>query len=346
MSAASITIDSVIGYLTQRGIEMGENCQVTAMVGGVSGTVLLVESDRMRIVVKQALDQLLVDDPWFAKPERALTEAAALSALHALTDHYVPELIDFDEVQCALVMTAAPANWQPWKSDLLTEDIDLADTCATGRTLGSVLGTWHRATAGDEATALRFDDYEAFEQLRVHPFHRTILTRHPPLAGAIEACIADLTQRRECLVHGDFSPKNILVDPQLPEQLWVLDLEVAHYGAAVFDLAFLYCHLLLKAVHRPRYATALSQAAAAFLTAYTAEVGSPAAEQATRRLGWHTACLLLARVDGTSLAGYLTDPDRKRVRDLATAVLDTPDRPIADIWALATEVSHEYSDHD
>jgi len=346
MSAAPITVDSVIGYLTQRGIEIGANCQVTAMVGGVSGTVLLVESDRMRIVVKQALDQLLVDDPWFAKPERALTEAAALSVLHALSGRYVPELIDSDEVQCALVMTAAPANWQPWKSDLLIEDIDQADTCATGRTLGSVLGTWHRATAGDEATAQRFDDYEAFEQLRVHPFHRTILARHPPLTGAIEACIADLTQRRECLVHGDFSPKNILVDPQHPEQLWVLDLEVAHYGAAVFDLAFLHCHLLLKAVHRPQYTSVLRQTAAAFQAAYNAEVGMPAAEQATRRLSWHTACLLLARVDGTSPAGYLTDPDRKRVRDLATAVLNAPARPIGDIWALATEESHEYSDHD
>jgi len=224
MSAASITIDSVIGYLTQRGIEMGANCQVTAMVGGVSATVLLVESDRMRIVVKQALDQLQVDDPWFAKPERALTEAVALSALHALTDHYVPELIDFDEVQCALVMTAAPANWQPWKSDLLTEGIDQADTCATGRTLASVLGTWHRATAGDEATAQRFDDYEAFEQLRVHPFHRTILTRHPPLACAIEACIADLTQRRECLVHGDRTV--VSARSGETEDSWLADLAV------------------------------------------------------------------------------------------------------------------------
>jgi 5-methylthioribose kinase len=325
---------------------MGANCQVTAMVGGVSGSVLLVESDRIRLVVKQALDQLLVDDTWFAKVERALTEAAALSVLHALSGRYVPELIDSDEVQCALVMTAAPANWQPWKSDLLTEDIDQAGACATGRTLGSVLGTWHRATTGDDAMAERFDDYEAFEQLRVHPFHRTILTRHPPLASAIEACIADLTQRRECLVHGDFSPKNILVDPRDRERLWVLDFEVAHFGAAVFDLAFLHCHLLLKAVHRPRYASVLRQTAAAFQNVYTAEVGIAAAERATRRLGWHTASLLLARVDGTSPAGYLSDPDRNRVRDLATTVLNTPDRPIIDIWALFAEESHEYSDDD
>lgn len=346
MIAAPITAESVIGYLKQRGIEMGANCQVTSMVGGVSGSVLLVESDRMRLVVKQALEQLLVDDQWFAKPERALTEAAAISVLHALSGPYVPKLIDSDKVRCALVMSAAPANWQPWKSVLLNEDIDQEGACATGSTLGSVLGTWHRASAGDGAMVKRFDDYEAFEQLRVHPFHRTILTRHPQLAGAIEACIADLTQHRECLVHGDFSPKNILVDPGARERLWVLDFEVAHYGAAVFDLAFLHCHLLLKAVHRPRYASVLRQTAAAFQSAYTAEVGIPAADRATRRLGWHTGSLLLARVDGASPAGYLSEPTHNRVRDLAITVLNTPDRPISDVWALFTKERYEYSYDD
>lgn len=346
MSAVPITAESVINYLTERGVESGANCQVTTMTGGVSGRVLLVESDRIRIVVKQALEQLLVSDTWMAKPERALTEAAALDVLHSLSGGYVPELIDSDSEKCALVMTAAPADWQPWKTGLLDTDIDHDATCATGRTLGSVLGAWHRATSGDFATAQRFSDYEAFEQLRVQPFHRTIRARHRELADVIETCIADLTERRECLVHGDFSPKNVLVDPNDPERLWVLDLEVAHYGAAVFDVAFLQCHLLLKALHRPLIATTLSKTASAFLTAYTAEVGSPAADRATRLLGWHTGCLLLARVDGTSPADYLTDSVRDRVRDLASAVLSTPDRPIGDVWALAKEMSHPNPDQD
>jgi 5-methylthioribose kinase len=342
----AIDAETVFGYLTARRLEIGKECRSTRLAGGVSGTVLLVETDRTRIVVKQALSQLLVDNPWFAKPERAQTEAAALTALHAMTAPFVPELIDSDPGQCALVMTAAPAAWRRWKSVLLDDDSHPGNASATGRTLGAVLGTWHRATAGDAAVADRFDDYEAFEQLRVDPFHETVRARHPQLSDAIGACISDLVERRECLVHGDFSPKNVLVDPTDPERLWVLDFEVAHYGAAVFDLAFLHCHLLLKAVHRPQAADALADTAAAFQEAYTAAAGLSAAEWATRRLGWHTACLLLARVDGISPAGYLADPSRERVRDLATTLLSSPDRPIADVWALFKEREHRHSNRD
>jgi aminoglycoside phosphotransferase (APT) family kinase protein len=340
VNATPITADTVIGYLANRNVEIGERCRATALVGGVSGSVILVESDGRRIVVKQALDQLRVADPWFAKPERADTEAAAITALHAITGAFAPELIDSDPDQNALVMTAAPPTWQPWKSVLLEEDFSRDVTTTTARTLGAVLGTWHRATAGDTATADRFDDDEAFEQLRVQPFHRTIRTRHPQLSVAIETCISDLVERRECLVHGDFSPKNILVDPTHPERLWVLDFEVAHYGAAVFDLAFLHCHLLLKAVHRPEYAEALALTATAFQSAYATEAGAVVTARASRRLGWQTACLLLARVDGISPAGYLAEPARTRVRDLAITALTSFDRPIADIWAMLEEHDH------
>lgn len=346
MTAIPITAETVIDYLRVRNVEIGVAPRVTAMVGGVSGSVVLVESAGMRIVVKQALDQLLVADPWFAKLERATTEAAAISALQAITATFVPKLIDSDPGQSALVMTAAPAGWRAWKSILLEEDLRHETASATGRTLGSVLGTWHRTTAGDTRTADRFDDDEAFEQLRVQPFHRTIRTRHPQLSDPIESCIADLTERRECLVHGDFSPKNILVDPKHPERLWVLDFEVAHYGAAVFDLAFLHCHLLLKAVHRHQHIEALGRVAAEFQAAYATEAGSNFTESASRRLGWHAACLLLARVDGISPAGYLTEPARAHVRALATTILSSPDRPIDDVWALFKENDHRQSDHD
>jgi hypothetical protein len=208
------------------------------------------------------------------------------------------------------------------------------------------LGSWHRTTAGNTATAARFDDDEAFDQLRVHPFHQTIRTRHPQLSDPIEVCISDLTDRRECLVHGDFSPKNILVDPTDAGRLWVLDFEVAHYGAAVFDLAFLHCHLLLKAVHRPQLADALGRTAAAFQAAYAAEAGPTVTEWASHRLGWHTACLLLARVDGISPARYLAEQAQVRVRDVATTILSSPDRPIAEVWALFKENDHRQSDRD
>src|SRR3546814_18931747 len=51
--------------------------------------------------------------------------------------------------------------------------------------------------------------------------------------------------RKSALVHGDVSPKNILVSASGPV---FLDAECAVYGDPAFDLAFCTTHLLLKSV--------------------------------------------------------------------------------------------------
>ncbi|MEV4623288.1 aminoglycoside phosphotransferase family protein [Asanoa sp. NPDC049573] len=317
-----LTVANAVDHLRRRGVLTGGGT-ATLLTGGVSGTVVLVYAGDRRLVVKQALDRLSVATEWLAKPERLLTEAAALALLHGITPAHTPAPVDVDPVDLVLTMTAAPAGWQPWKSVLLDEPPSGARFAGVALSLGRIVSAWHRQTSGVPEIAERFADYEALEQLRVAPFHRVVRDRHPALATAIDACVTDLTTARECLVHGDFSPKNVLVGPDGP--VWVLDFEVAHVGAAVFDLAFLQCHLLLKAAHRPAAAASLRAAASAFLTGY-GPVTSP-------RLGWHTACLLLARVDGKSPATYLTPAERDRVRSLAADALAAPVSPaIEELW--------------
>ena len=64
-------------------------------------------------------------------------------------------------------------------------------------------------------------------------------------------------QTRIALVHGDVSPKNILVGPDAPV---LLDAECAWYGDPAFDIAFCLNHLLLKAVLLPHHLDELMQA--------------------------------------------------------------------------------------
>jgi hypothetical protein len=112
----------------------------------------------------------------------------------------------------------------------------------------------------------------------------------------------------------------------------VLDFEVAHFGAAVFDLAFLQCHLVLKALHMPRRAAELAGAARRFTETYERACPEP-----VRRLGWHTACLLLARVDGLSPAGYLRPAASEAARQLALGLLAADDDPpAAEMWDRAS----------
>lgn len=294
-------------YLRRRGVlSPGLEATAAPLGGGVSGTVLLVEGDGVRVVVKQSLPRLRVEQEWLAPSERILIEGAALSLTHELTPERVPAVLDLDEEVLALTIEAAPAGWRPWKEQLLSGDVDPGVAAELGR----VLARWHSATAASPEARERFGDRDVFDRLRVDPFHRAVARVHPELVDAIGETVEAMLARRDCLVHGDFSPKNVLVGDGA---LWVLDHETAHTGDPLFDLAFLLAHLALKTVHRPSAASAYAACAEAFLAAYGAS--DPAGVAA------HLACLLLARVDGKSPADYLDESERTQVRALAVRML-------------------------
>src|SRR5260370_576343 len=77
---------------------------------------------------------------------------------------------------------------------------------------------------------------------------RAVIDRHPELDAVVGPYVDQMLATHRCLVHGDYSPKNVLLGD---DGLWVLDFEVGHLGDPVFDVAFLLNHLLLKAIHRP-----------------------------------------------------------------------------------------------
>jgi 5-methylthioribose kinase len=328
-SIVHITTETVGSYLYERGVVSSPQVTATELTGGVSGRVLLVEAEGVRLVTKQAHARLTVATEWLASPRRAQTEAAAMSMLSALTPDSVPALIDSDAENCALTMTAAPPGFRAWKDVLLDQEMPAPEVVRTAGVLGDLVGRWHRRTWADASVAARFDDYDAFESLRISPFHRTILSRHADLATVINHCIEQLMTGRQCLVHGDLSPKNVLVGSGEP---WVIDHEVAHFGAAVFDLAFLHCHLLLKAVHQPGSGQTYARAAATFLQAYAEHVDLVTTDD----LPWQIACLLLARVDGKSPAGYLTAGEQTTVRRVARKILSTDSPTLEETWTLVT----------
>jgi len=308
---------NVVAYLRNRGLTLSAGSDVRPLGGGVSNVVLAIGEGTGSMVVKQALPRLRVADKWWAPRERALAEADALDLVNRITPGNVPQVLDRDPDRCALVVERAPSEWEDWKSLLLAGTIDPS----VGARLGSMLARWHNATFQVSTLSPRFSAREPFEALRIDPYYRTVARRLPHTSSLVLRYVDEMQARRLCIVHGDFSPKNVLVGPE-PE-LWVIDFEVAHIGDPAFDVAFLLCHLMLKSLHRPQLAAEYDRCAADFASTYQGGARPELAPSWEYVLG-HVGCLLLARVAGKSPAEYLTAEERSRALRFGEILVSGP----------------------
>ncbi len=304
-----------------------EPCAARELGGGVSNTVLLIETPSSRFIVKQALGKLRVEQDWFCERDRIFREADALRMLRPLLPAgTVPDVFDVDPDNFIFRMTAAPARAETWKTRLLRGEAHPETAETVGRMLGCIIrGTW-----GSAAFASRFDDRTVFDQLRLDPYYRSAARLHPDLAPKLYSLIETALSRQYCFVHGDWSPKNFLV---WERNVMAIDFEVAHFGDPSFDAAFLLNHMLLKRFYRPEFREQYAQAARRFwetLRTYTQPLAHEWFETATIQ---HLGALLLARIDGKSPAEYIQDAGLKeRIRKYARAIIGDQPRSVAEIF--------------
>jgi aminoglycoside phosphotransferase (APT) family kinase protein len=291
----------------------------TRLTGGVSSDIWRVDLARGPVCVKRALPKLRVEQDWFAPVERNAYEAAWMKRAAAVAPEAVPQLLGQDDAAGVLVMAYLdPAGHRLWKADLQDghADPDVA------RAVGNRLVRIHAATANDPEAAAAFATDRIFYDIRLEPYLVASARAHPDRADALHALVETTARTRRALVHGDVSPKNILIGPRGPI---FLDAECAWYGDPAFDLAFCLNHLLLKCLWTPRAARAFLHSFDVLAKAYLAGVGwepHGALEARTARL---LPGLLLARVDGKSPVEYLTaESDKERVRRVARALLAQP----------------------
>jgi aminoglycoside phosphotransferase (APT) family kinase protein len=287
--------------------------RVRELSGGVSNQAFWVEGPGGAMVVKQARPRLAVQMDWRADVNRIVREAEALEWLHArIGPPHIPRLLHLDRHAKALAMEAILPPAENYKTRLLRGAVEPALAAAFGRLLAEI----HNAT-GDAATRERFADAAFFDQLRLSPYYGTVAERHAELAPRLAALRRECLQACFCLVHGDYSPKNILVRGG---GLVLLDYEVAHWGNPSFDLGFALTHFCAKALHLPRHGAALLAAARGCWAAYRAAVELPAASRV--HAGHHLAAILLARMDGKSPLEYFTQEARRDlVRGIARRAL-------------------------
>jgi 5-methylthioribose kinase len=305
-------------WLAQQGlVASGVEPRCSCLAGGVSNKTVLVELPERALVVKQALEQLRTAVEWRSRPERVHREGTALRKVSGrLQGLRVPSWIAEDHEQHILAMAAVPTPHENLKDRLLTGPVPER----IGWRLGCGLASLHAASVADSARwRALFADRSFFESLRLEPYYGYAGQQIPAARPWLERLIADCRARQQTLVHGDFSPKNILLQSN---DVWLLDYEVVHWGDAAFDLGFCLAHFLSKARHLPSLRLALLAEALALFAAV--QTDSPAVNSDAQWETYavrHTLGCLLARVAGRSTLEYLDADERPRQRNTVIGML-------------------------
>jgi 5-methylthioribose kinase len=310
----------LLGYLrdTSR-IGSVEKPILRKLSGGVSNkTLLLTRSDGESWVIKQALPKLRVQSDWYSDPARIQVEANGLRYLPRVTPKgTIASLLFQDTGQNLLAMQAVPEPHQNWKQLLLRGEIDEPFFEQFAKILGSI----HRESfkLRDEFAPI-FAGKQFFRTLRLEPYYEHSATVVQQAAPFLEELTEWTLSRSDTLVHGDFSPKNVLVHH---EHLILLDHEVLHFGDPAFDIGFSLTHFLSKALHLPQKRQALVGAAQLYWRRYLDEVrGAPWIAHLDFRAAQHTLASLLARICGRSPLEYLNEEERLLQRQIVLEMIE------------------------
>ena len=285
-----------------------------ALPGGVSSDIWRVELSTGPVCVKRALPRLRVAQLWEAPVERNRYEYEWLRVAARAAPGSAPRALARGDGLFAMEFVGAPL----WKDKLRQGHADAAFAGAVGRTLAAI----HRGTQRQAGIARRFPTDAIFRAIRLEPYLVATAARHPDLENQLSELATRTATTKHCLVHGDVSPKNILVGPAGPV---FLDAECAWYGDPAFDLAFCLNHLLLKCLWVPEAKPHFLACFDALVTGYLPETSLE------NRAAALLPALLLARVDGKSPVEYLGEADQAHVHQVARPLVASPPQRLMEV---------------
>ena len=303
-----------------------ESARFEALSGGVSSDIWRIEAGGRVFCVKRALAKLKVDADWFAPVERNRFEVAWYRIANEIVPGSAPHVLAHDETAMLCAMEYLdPETHKLWKSELRD---GLADPRHAAQA-GTMLGRIHAGTAHREGLKASFPRADIFQAIRLEPYLEATAAKHPDLHEHLFSLSRRTAETRLVMIHGDVSPKNILLGPRGPV---FLDAECACIGDPAFDLAFCLNHFLLKCLWTPGARDGFFACFAAMTSNYLSEVAWETPDTLEARAASLLPGLFLARVDGKSPVEYVTrDADKDRVRHCARALLASPPARLAHV---------------
>jgi aminoglycoside phosphotransferase (APT) family kinase protein len=324
--------EAIAAALSRMGLlAAGELPRCQPLPGGVSSDIWLIDVPGRRLCLKRALPRLKVAQIWEAPVRRNHYEWNWFRVAGRICPDAVPPMVGQDAFAGLFVMGYLdPTLFPVWKDQLRDGNADLA----IAEAVASRLVLIHNATAGDDQIARLFGSDEDFNAIRLEPYLLATAQVHPDLAAPLKWLAQETAGMKLALVHGDVSPKNILIGRRGPV---FLDAECAWYGDPAFDLAFCLNHLLLKCLLNRRAITRFLACYDRFAEVYLQAARWEPREDTEARAAQLLPALMLGRVDGKSPVEYITEEaDKVRVRKVARFLLtERAERldTVRDTWA-------------
>ncbi len=303
----------------------------TKITDGVSSDIWHIKTKDKEYCIKRALGKLSVKEDWFAPIERNNFEAKYFHYCKKIIPNSFPKILGHDDKKFILAMEWYDNNnYVIWKKKLLNKNISLKD----GIRVGKLLAVIHKYFYKKEKYKKIFSNDETFYAIRIEPYLTFTARLYPELSETYNKSI-NFLKKKSTVIHGDFSPKNILIGKNYPV---ILDAETACWGNPIFDVAFLNNHFILKSILNQSIYNNYINLSKNFITTYIANFPIINNKQYIKEFIKLQALLILARVDGKSPVEYFTKEHKAKARRLAKNIIDKKNSSLSNLFQLWADV--------
>ena len=311
--------------LVEKNFITSKNYKIEKLSGGVSSDIWKITNQNHIFCLKKAKKKLDVKEDWFVPIERNIYEYKWYNEVNKLVPNIAPQVIYSDSKNFFFIMEYFDEMKFPlWKKELLKSKVNIKFSQSVAQNLSFI----HLNSFNNNNLKSKFDTIKLFEDLRIDPYIRFTATIHDDIKNKLLDIANNLNNKKITLVHGDISPKNILINNDKPI---FLDAECAWYGDPAFDFAFCINHLILKSIKLPKVKELLSKSFRILSDTYLMNVKWEDPKLFEKRTILILSALMLARIDGKSPVEYINSNYEKQfVRSFAKSIIQNPINSLID----------------
>ena len=306
--------------------------QYKKLAGGVSSEVYHVRTNKNNYCIKRSLKRLLVKKKWIANTNRIKFEYLWLKHCQNILKRNIPNTYEFNDKKKYIVMEYLKTSQYKTLKQLYFKRIININTI---KLISKHLYKIHSNSSNYKIKKTFEGNYKNFYDLRLDPYFNEVGRVYPKYKEYIKKINENYIKNSSTLVHGDFSPKNILVDKN---KIIYLDAECCNFGDPVFDLVFFSNHLLIKSIFLKDKSKEFIKLYLSFYKEYLSNLSTKNFNSYIDRIIKMTPIMLLSRIDGKSPVEYIIKENIKNIiRKKSFLLLDGKINSLNDIIKVINE---------